>query len=73
MISSATLDFTSAFISIALLLFFGIGAIYTTLAVIIHAINKIVKPFRYYFLSFILSGIIGLSVVVVIAFAILTS
>ncbi|MGV0980330.1 hypothetical protein [Empedobacter falsenii] len=66
MLSSANLNIEGALISLVLMLFFGSGILYTTLALIVNTIQNKPKKSTYYFVTFLISGIIGLFVSAVI-------
>ncbi|RXM38921.1 hypothetical protein BOQ62_14645 [Chryseobacterium sp. CH21] len=58
MLSSADLHLERALFLAVLILFFGAGILYTLIILIIHSLQKKIKTAGYYFLSFLLSGVI---------------
>ncbi len=73
MLSSANLNIEGALISLVLMLFFGSGILYTILALIVNTIQNKPKKVTYYFVTFLISGIIGLFVSAVILIIVWTS
>ncbi|CAI8788435.1 hypothetical protein [Chryseobacterium sp. IT-36CA2] len=60
MLSSADLHLERALFLAVLIIFFGAGILCTLIILIIHSLQKKNKTARYYFLSFLLSGVMGL-------------
>lgn len=73
MLSSANLNIEGALISLVLMLFLGSGILYTILALIVNTIQNKPKKSTYYFITFLISGIIGLFVSAVILIIVWTS
>ncbi|WP_333864614.1 hypothetical protein [Sphingobacterium sp.] len=68
MLSSANIDFSGILIDLVLIVFFGFGAVYTLTMGIVHLVKKKTRTIGYYFLSFLLSGLIGLLIAGLLAF-----
>jgi len=68
MLSSANIDFSGILIDLILIVFFGFGGVYTLTVGIVHLVKKKTRTVGYYFLSFLLSGLIGLLVAGMLAF-----
>nr|WP_288811469.1 hypothetical protein [uncultured Sphingobacterium sp.] len=66
MLSSANLDFTGMLIDLAFVLFFGVGTGYSLIVGMIHIVQKKTKTFGYYLRTFLISGIIGFALGVLI-------
>ncbi|WP_312741878.1 hypothetical protein [Sphingobacterium multivorum] len=68
MLSSANIDFGGILIDLILIVFFGFGTLYTLSAGIVHRVKKQTRTVGYYFLSFVISGVIGLVAAGLLAF-----
>lgn len=68
MLSSANIDFSGILIDLVLIVFLGFGGVYTLTVGIVHLIKKKTRTVGYYFLSFLLSGLIGLLIAGLLAF-----
>jgi hypothetical protein len=68
MLSSANIDFSGILIDLIMIVFFGFGTIYTLTVGIVHIVKKKTRTTGYYFLSFFLSGLIGLLIAGLLAF-----
>ncbi|WP_159728781.1 hypothetical protein [Sphingobacterium sp. 18053] len=68
MLSSANIDFSGILIDLIMIVFFGFGTIYTLTVGIVHFVKKKTRTVGYYFLSFFLSGLIGLLIAGLLAF-----
>ncbi|WJJ99519.1 hypothetical protein [Elizabethkingia anophelis] len=73
MLSSASLNLESALFYITLLAFLASGFVYTLSVLIVHAFQKRIKNFRYYFISYLISGVIGILLICLFAFIWLAS
>ncbi|AIL44719.1 hypothetical protein [Elizabethkingia anophelis] len=73
MLSSASLNLESALFYITLLAFLASGFVYTLSVLIVHAFQKRIKNFRYYFISYLISGVIGILLIYLFAFIWLAS
>ncbi|CDN73003.1 conserved hypothetical protein [Elizabethkingia anophelis] len=73
MLSSASLNLESALFYITLLAFLASGFVYTLSVLIVHAFQKRIKSFRYYFISYLISGVIGILLICLYAFIWLAS
>ncbi|CAM3428825.1 hypothetical protein ELOC111193_04310 [Elizabethkingia occulta] len=73
MLSSASLNLESALIYFIILSFLASGFIYTLIVLIIHAYQKKLKNFSYYFISYLISGIIGIVLICLFGFLWLAS
>nr|HDP3250748.1 hypothetical protein [Elizabethkingia anophelis] len=73
MLSSASLNLESALFYITLLAFLASGFVYTLSVLIVHAFQKRIKNFRYYFISYLISGVIGILLICRFAFIWLAS
>lgn len=71
MLSSANLNLEGALISLALMLFFGAGTLYTIIAFIVNSIQKKAKSGWYYLISFLVSGFLVLLISVLILISLL--
>ncbi|WP_333625143.1 hypothetical protein [Sphingobacterium siyangense] len=68
MLSSANIDFSGILIDLIMIVLFGFGTIYTLTVGIVHIVKKKTRTAGYYFLSFFLSGLIGLLIAGLLAF-----
>ena len=68
MLSSANIDFSGILIDLILIVFFGFGGVYTLTMGIVHLVKKKTRTIGYYFLSFLLSGLIGLLIAGLLSF-----
>ncbi|MGE8426596.1 MAG: hypothetical protein ACN6O7_01925 [Sphingobacterium sp.] len=68
MLSSANIDFSGILIDLIMIVFFGFGAVYTLTVGIVHIVKKKTRTVGYYFLSFLVSGLIGLLIAGMLAF-----
>ncbi|MDR3007594.1 MAG: hypothetical protein LBV59_06640 [Sphingobacterium sp.] len=68
MLSAVNIDFSGILIDLIMIVFFGFGAVYTLTVGIVHIVKKKTRTAGYYFLSFLLSGLIGLLIAALVAF-----
>jgi glucan phosphoethanolaminetransferase (alkaline phosphatase superfamily) len=68
MISAVNIDFSGILIDLIMIVFFGIGAVYTLTVGIVHRIKKRTRTVGYYFVSFLVSGLMGLLIAGLVAF-----
>ncbi|CAM3961871.1 MULTISPECIES: hypothetical protein [Elizabethkingia] len=73
MLSSASLNIESALFYIILLTFLMSGFVYTLSVLIVHAFQKKIKGFLYYFISYLISGGAGILLICLFAFIWLAS
>ena len=71
MLSSANIISDEFVFFLTLLCFFVPAVLYTISVLIYHIIKKELKNFLYYFLSFILSGVVGLAVIAFFGYTLL--
>jgi len=73
MLSSASLNIESALCYFIILSFLASGFVYTLPVLIVHAFQKKLKIFRYYFVSYLISGVVGILLICLFAYVWLVS
>lgn len=62
MLSSANIEFSGILIDLIMIVFFGLGTVYTLAVGMIHIVKKKTRTIGHYLLSFLLSGLIGVAI-----------